>query len=319
MTGNFNPALSRGIREHYLYENQQMRDYVGEFFQEEDMDGAYDDEVTWEGMGTPQEHFPLSPVTYDGIQPSFTVRYLARSWTLGVVIPIEDQQDDLYGIYHKFLPMVGGEWARSYQLLDQILGSQFFGLYGFQSGTSVPFSPDGLSFFNTSHPVSLTNPTTWSNRPSTDADLSTAMIWMADSAMRTQPRPNGLAALDNRLAKLMVHPSWRIPALQLLNTGIGTPGTANRDTNQYVADLDVKVVANPYWTYSGTNGALASPVDYNAWFFQGTHHYCKWKKRADLDIYDQFNPTIFGTILTAMKRFCYGLTDVRGLYGSQGG
>lgn len=296
-----------------------MTDYVGEFFQEEDMDGAYDDEVSWQGIGVPQEHFPLEPVTYDGIVPSWSVRYLARSWTLGIVVPIEDQEDDLYGIIHKFFPMVGGEWARSYQLLEQLLGSQFFGLYGFQSGTAVPFSPDGLSFFNTAHPVSMENTQTWANRPTVDADLSTSIIWMADAAMRTQPRPNGMAALDNSLKRLMVHPQFRIPAKQLLNYGDWERGTADRNTNQYVAELGVKVVANPYWIYSGTQGALANPVEYNSYFFQGDTHFCKWKNRSDLQIYDRFDNSVMGTIITCMKRFCYGLSDPRGLWGSRAG
>lgn len=322
MFSNFSAALSRGIDQHVLYESQVQEDYIGDFFHEEDMDGAYDDDVTWQGIGVPQEHFPLQTVSYDGIQPSWTVRYLARSWTLGIVVPLEDKQDDLYGIIHKFFPMAGGEFARAYSLLKQLLGAQFFGLYGFQSGTSVPFSPDGLSFFNTAHPMSSSNLTqTWANRPSTDADLSESLAKMAISGLKTQKRPNGQGVLANKLRRVMVHPNEEIIARQIFESMNWEPRTTDRNDNRYVAGLNVDVCVNPYWEYSGTNGASApnfSEQQFNSVVFQGDTHYCKWKNRSDLQYFDRFDNTVFADIITVMKRFCYGLTDARGLFGSKG-
>ncbi len=283
------------------------------------MDGAYDDEVTWEGLGTPQEHFPLQPVNYDGIRPSWTVRYLARSWVLGIVVPIEDKRDDLYGIIHKFFPMAGGEFGRSYALLKQLLGAQFFGLYGFQSGTQVPFAPDGLSFFNTAHPTSESNSTPWANRPSTDANLSESLVKMAISGLKTQKRPNGQGVLQNELRRVMVHPNEEVIARQIFESNTWEPRTTDRNTNQFVGGLNVQVVVNPYWEYSGAVGALApdfSEQAFNAVVFQGDTHYCKWKNRSELETFDRFDNDIMGDIITTMKRFCYGLTDVRGLWGT---
>ncbi len=285
------------------------------------MDGAYVDDVTWQGIGVPQEHFPLSTVAYDGIQPSWTVRYLARSWTLGIVVPIEDKEDDLYGIIHKFFPMAGGEFARSYNLLKQLLGAQFFGLFGFQSGTQVPFAPDGLSFFNTAHPFSSTNTATWANRPSTDIDLSESLAKMAISGLKTQKRPNGLGVLDNKLSRVMVHPNEEIIARQIFQSNDWEPRTTDRNTNKFVGGMNVDVVVNPYWEYSGTAGAAApafSEQAFNSVVFQGDIHYCKWYNRSDLQYFDRFDNTVFADIITVMKRFCYGLTDVRGIFGSKG-
>ncbi len=321
MFSNFAPALSRGIHAHVLFEEQVQEDYIGRFFHADDMDGAYYDDVTWVGIGVPGEHFPLVPVDYDGIQPSWTVRYLARSWTLGIVVPYEDKQDDLYGIIHKFFPMAGGEFARSYSLLKQILGAQFFGLYGFQSGTSVPFSPDGLSFFNTAHPFSPTDPTTWANRPSTDADLSESLAKMAISGLKTQKRPNGQGVLQNKLARVMVHPNEEIIARQIFDSSEWEPRTTDRNTNKFVGGMNVQVVVNPYWEYSGTAGASAptfSEQAFNSVVFQGETHYCNWFNRSDLEFFDRFDNTVMADIITTMKRFAYGLTDYRGLWGSRG-
>lgn len=319
---NFQPALARGIHRHILYEEQVETDYIGEFFHDDDMDGAYQQEVTWEGIGVPQEHFPLQTVNYDGIRPSWTVTYLARSWTLGIVVPYEDQQDDLYGILHKFFPMAGGEFARAYSLLKQILGAQFFGLYGFQSGTSVPFAPDGLSYFNTVHPMSASNTSqTWSNRPSTDVDLSESLVKMAVSALKTQKRPNGQGVLGNQLARMMCHPNSEILAKQILESMEWEPRTGDRNTNKYIGGMNIQVVVNPYWEYSGTVGGSAPNFDeqqFNSTVFQGETHYCNWLKRSDVEIFDRFDNTVMGNIITTMKRFGYGLTDPRGLFGSKG-
>lgn len=321
MFSDFSPALSRGIARHVLYEEQVQEDYIGAFFHDDDMDGAYEDDVTWEGIGIPTEHQPLVPVEFDGIQPSWTVRYLARTWTLGIVVPIEDKQDDLYGIIHKFFPMAGGEFARAYSLLKQLLGAQFFGLYGFQTGTTVPFAPDGLSFFNTAHQFSKTNTDTWANRPSTDADLSETLAKMAIAGLKTQKRPNGQGVLQNELRRVMVHPNEEIIARQIFESPQWEPRTTDRNNNKWVGGRNVQVVVNPYWEYSGTVGASAddfSEQQFNSVIFQGETHYCRWLKRSDLQYFARFDNNIMADIITTMKRFAYGLTDVRGLWGSKG-
>lgn len=316
MNSNFGPAITRGISNHYLYELDQQQDYAGAFFHDDNMDGAYEDAVSWEGLGLPVEHLPLERANFDGIRPSYGVRYFARSWTLGVVIPLEDRQDDLYGIIHKMLPMAGGEFARSYYALQQILAAQFFGLYGFMSGTSVPFSPDGLSFFNTAHKMSLGNQaTTWSNRPSVAADLSISTAQMAEASMQVQKRPNGLQFIPNKIKRVMVHPNERLVAKQIFGYGERERGTTDNNRN-YLADEDVEVVSNPYWEYSGTNGLTNNA--FNSWFAQGRTHYCRWKKRSDLQVFSRFDNSVFADIITCIKRFAYGLDDSRGLYGSPG-
>lgn len=318
MQSNFNPAMSRGITEHYLYEYDQQNDFIGEFFHDGDMNGAYQDEQQWEGLGLPQEHFPLQRVNVDGVRPSYNVRYLARSWTLGIIIPLEDKEDDLYGIIHKFFPMAGGEFARSYSALQQVLGAQFFGLYGFQTGTSVPFAVDGVSFFNTAHPMSLSNQaTTWANRPSVDADLSVATGQIMKAALKTQKRPNGIQPLNNRLARVMVHPNEEIVARQIFQQKDRERGTTDNNSNKWLAD-DVDIVVNPYWEYSGTNGALQVGAAFNSYVGQGDTHFCKWLKRSNMKTYSEFDNTIFADIITTMKRFAYGMSDPRGIWGSKG-
>lgn len=320
---NFTPAMTRGISLHGLYEMEQQPDYIGQMFHEENMDGAYEDHVTWEGPGLPTEHFPMQRVNLDGVRPSYAIRYLARSWTMGTVIAIEDQQDDLYNLIHKFFPMTGGEWGMAYYALKQILGAQFYGLYGFQSGTSVPFSPDGLSFGNTAHPVSKANTAnTWANTTSTAADLSYVTASIMRANLWGQPRPNNTQKLLNKLARVMVHPNQELLAKLIFEYSKERFDTANRSKN-YNADYNVDVVVNPYFEYSGAAGATSgfgglTSAAFNSVVGQGQTHYCRWKKRMEMKVYSRFDNSIMADILTCMERFGYGLDDARGLFFLRG-
>jgi len=314
MQSNFQLAETRGIREHYLFELSQQEDHISPFFHQGDMDGAYDDFVQWEGMRLPQEHFPLMAVNFDGIRPSWTVRIIARAFTLATVVPLEDKRDDLYGIIHKFFPMTGGEFALSYYALKQILGAQFFGLYGFQSGTAVPFAPDGLSFMNTAHPMSKSNATTWSNTTSVAADLSMAIFQMADAAMRTQKRPNGVQTIPNRLARLLCHSNERVVALQITQQAM-EPYTSDNNDNVLKRE-NVQVCDNPYFEYSGDSGATDNA--FNSYMFQGNTHYCRWLSRSDMEIFTRFDNTVFADIISTIVRYGFGLIDPRGLWGGPG-
>lgn len=313
MNPNFSPATSRGIKRHYLFETSLKTDYIGAMFHEEPLDGAYYDYVQWEGLGLPQEHWPLQRVGLDGIRPSWTVRIVARTFTLGIVIPYEHKADDLYNILHQLFPMAGGEFAASYYALRQILGAQFFGLYGFQSGTSVPFSPDGLSFGNTAHPMSYYNQAqTWSNTTTIPSDLSIATAQIAWAQIRTQKRPSGLQVLDNRLARVMVHPNEELVARQIFKSPMER-GTSDNNEN-YLSRENVTIVSNPYFEYSGTGGAAQTPQAFNSTIFQGETHYCIWAPRSDMQVFDRFDNSVMGDVITTIKRFGYGLIDPRGLF-----
>lgn len=319
MNSTFAPAITRGIKKHELYESAQMEDYVGQMFHVGPMDGRYEDIVTWRGFGLPQEHQPLQPVSYTGIQPDFAVRKIARSWTLGFVIPIEDKQDDLYGILHKLVPLAGGEIGRAYHALRQILAARFWGLYGFQSGTSVPFSPDGVCFFSTANYLYKGSTDTFSTRSSTDMDFGTAACWMADVAMRTQKRPDGNLYLQNSLAKLHIHPTLRLLAQQVLKFTEREPRTADFSPN-VIARENIDIVSNPYFEYAGsTGGGITLPVTgYNSFFFQGKTHYAEWGERSDLQVFTRFDNTVFADVVTTMRRMGFSLTSKRGLWGSKG-
>lgn len=321
---NIYPALSRGISDHILFAEMNETDYIGKMFHESDMDGAYEDFQTWEGVGLPIEHFPMQRVELDGIRPSFNYRILARSWTTGFAVSFEDERDDLYNLIHRFLPAQGGEIGRAYYALSQVLGAQFFGLYGFQSGTGVPFSPDGLSFGNTAHPYSKSNTAqTWSNTTSTAADLSVASAQMMRAAMRTQPAPSGTRFIPNKLARIMVHPNQEILAKQIFQNAGYEPFNANHNPNNILGGEGVEVVVNPYFQYSGTAGAtsgfggLASAA-YNSVIGQGDTHYCMWKNRSALESFSRTDGTVMGTIVTFLKRFGFGMIDPRGTFFLRG-
>lgn len=319
MQSNFYPAQTRGISDHFLYESGMYDDFVKQMFHMGSLDGAYEDEQTWRGAGLPDLHSPMQPINMDGIEPSWNYRYWAQSWTMGTVIPLEAKRDDLYNIIHRFFPMVGGEWAISYLTLKNILAAQFYGVYGFQSGTSVPYMADGVSLYNTAHDTAKTDGTHWSNTPATAIDLSIAGAMLMRAALRTQKRPSAAGTpLNNKLAKVMVHPNQELVARQIFKYGTWEAHSPDRTPN-YLADDNVDILVNPYFEYGGGHSATYDGLTaYNAWVGWGQTHYCHWKERSDLETFSDFKETILADVITALERFAYGATSALGTYGCIG-
>ena len=310
-TNIFTPALCRGISQHELYQSFAMPDYCGSFFHEAPMNGAYYDIQTWQGMGPASEHRRGETVTMDGAVPSFGYRIYARTFTTGTAIYDEDQEDDLYNIIHRLFPRLGGQWAQSFYQLKQILGAQFFGLYGFQTGTSVPYSPDGVSLISNAHPISKSNSNTWSNSAG-NVDFSLAAFQLANALMFKTPTPNGIP-MGLKIHRVMVHSDKDNVARQIVYQKEWEYGNADHNTNKYLTKgVNVEVVANPFLTYSGSSGTN------NKWIVQADDHQCMWMKRSDLKIKTMEVPDVLATKIIASKRYGYGVYDPRGMAGGGG-
>jgi hypothetical protein len=310
-TRNIAPAFAAGIREHCGIEFQVIPPICTQLFHMENSTAKFEDYQFWENYGSPTRKNPGSPVTMMEARPSYSKRFTHDTYAGGDVIPDEDWDDDKYGVLHRLLPAQGGGMGRSFKTFYDIQHALMFINLGFATGTNVAGSPDGLSLFNTAHPISAGNPlVTYSNRPSVDVDLSISSYQAAATNIRTQKEPNNFSIIDNEPARLTTHPSLRYVAKQILK-GEWERGTADRNTN-YIATEGCDHTEWKYFTKSGATGVN------NAWFVEGDTHWLYSFLRNAYEVDSDHDIYILAHVWVAFMRFSFGWVDARGTYGSIG-
>ncbi len=264
----------------------------------------------WTGYPTVgQFRVPGQTFEQAAVTPNFSKQYIIRNYGLSDAIPMEDIEDDLYAVINKILARKGGMMATAFNNLMEFDTSTFFTVNGFASGTSVAGMADGVSLFNTAHPMSASNRlTTWSNRPSVDADISIATAQAAETNLMLQLAPDGITRMKQTASMFTSNPSLQFIAKQVFR-GKWEVNTANRNENE-VAPLELNFW--PYFTSHGTTGTT------NSWFVQGKKHYCYFILRAAYDTKTDYDISTNSQIIIAMCRFTEGASDARGTYGSQG-
>lgn len=310
-TTNLVSLLSEGIAEHRGLEYRALERISDKIFKRNRTKSRIVDKRNMELYGRPQVRRPGEPHTQGAITESFGKRFVMIGRGLADAIPMEDWDDDRYGVFHRLLPGKGGALARAFNVDEELVAAEFFINLGYVTGTSVPGSFDGVALFSSSHPVSLSQSTTLvSNRPSVDVDISIAAADAARTAMVTQPAANNVEVLQNRIRYAVVHPSQARIARQVWNAP-WERGTADRNRN-VLADYGVEVLEWAYFTKSGVTGVN------NAWFVIGeTHGLEKWV-REECDIQMDTDIHTKSYVFVADYRMDLGAVDFRGTYGSAG-
>lgn len=116
----------------------------------------------------------------------------------------------------------------------------------FNNGFTTETSPDGVSIFNTAHP--LKGGGTARNRPATDADLSWNALQQAIIDWNTDQKfEAGQFIMPTENLRLFVPPHLMLTADRIINSK-GLPGVADNDRNSINALFDISVVSSPYLT-----------------------------------------------------------------------
>ena len=306
--------FGKGINKHFGLEYKQHTPKFRSLFHSENMSGRILDRQGWEIYGPPTITLPLNPVHMDQIQESFSKRYFPIKRTLGDVIAEEDWEDDQYGVLHRVVPSRGGAMARVFIARQEYDAANTLGVLGFSTASPVPGSPDGVSLFNTAHPVSKANSgTTVSNRPSVDADLSHTTYYAGYSNLVQQMEPNNFNIIDNAPAKLWFNPTQRPIAVQIAR------GDWQRDTAQFqmnMGKLDgLDLVEWPYWRVTG---APSTANSWNAWGLEGMNHSLVFADRQAFKARSDYDINVQGYVFVAYIRYDFGWDDFRGTYGSKG-
>lgn len=306
------PVFNKVAVKHYLAEEKLIPSVIDKLFHVETIDTPYTDDQLWEMYSGPEPKLPLQPVAQGAFQPSFSRRYVPVMYALGDVIAEEHWADDQYGVIHRVLPSRGGALARAFATHKEKLAADLFQILGF--GTApVAGSPDGQPLFSTAHPISVSqSDVTASNRPSTYVDLSHTAYNAMWANLAQQPAANNYDLISNRPRLLVVNPTQRVVANQIVK-GDWERGTSDRNINIAKGDCEVLV-----WPYFRKTGAASATGSYNAWFVIGQTHFLKWFNRTGFNLKTDYDIDVLGYKFVAFMRYVCGWTDWRGTYGSAG-
>ena len=109
----------------------------------------------WTGMSPKPRPWFGSRMVYEEAPQTYTVTPIPYELTLGIDrFKLDDSDPNAMSIFWRQLPDMARQWKRQpeYELRDQLEGA------GIQTGTRQ-LGLDGLTFFNTAHPVDYYNPT----------------------------------------------------------------------------------------------------------------------------------------------------------------
>jgi hypothetical protein len=312
-SGNFAPLIGLGLSDNFGMEYKEVDLIYPQLYHVKNTNSRYVDVQGWEGYQLPFLRNPRETVQQSQFRASFAKRFIVAGYTIVDVLAQEDIDDDQYGCLVRWASSRGGQLAKVYSTLEERLAADYFATTGFSATSPAPDSPDGVSLFSTSHPMSESNTQTWSNRPAAGADLSMATFQAGRANLEQQFDPNGVTILANRVKSLVVNPNYKEIALQICKSD-WVPGTADRNMNT-IKDMNVEVIS---WPYFRKTGATAATNAFNGWFMQGETHHMYWYNREDVVFDDDKDVYSRSLVFTSHRRFTLGEQDPRGMYGSPG-
>ena len=309
----FPPALAPGLRHIFVewFDLQQRAPQYMEYLNEGTSEDAY--EIDWQLSGTgpmPLMQEGTRPVT-DGIIQGGTKKYVHLQYGLLSEITRQLIADDKYGVF-KQIPKAH---ARGALYTKEAVACSVFNL----GGTTLTTN-DGVSLFNTAHPLlggpqatstapnisGIINATgTYPNRPSPDVDLSFTAIQQAINTFSLMPDSRGIPI--NVKPRHLVHPPQLRWVVREILGSPGKPYTADNELNSLMAEklegLELNYLTSP------SGWGLITPKD---------GHQMKMYERepvmAQTD--DDFQTQVL--LFLSTQRFSVGATVWQGTFFSYG-
>lgn len=312
-SADVNSLFVKGISKHFGLEYNVLPRMADSIYHVETTKSRYEDFQGWQTYQLFESRLPGEAVKQGFFAENYAKRFIIVNYGLGDSVPFEDWRDDQYSVYTKMLPAKGGGLARSWNVTRERIAAGYFINLAYLAGTSIAKSPDGVSLFNTAHPLSRLNAaTTVANRPTNEINLSYAAYIAMKANIRKQKAPNGVEFLDNAPRVLVYNPDYDAIA-QLIKNNDWAVNSADRDKNV------VKLWGDPLelvpWAYFEKSGATGTN---NAWFVVGREHMLYLFEREDFDMYSQEDINTLAYVFAATARMEVGHADWRGTYGSVG-
>ena len=288
-------SLWPGINKWYGDEYNQYPVEWTNIFDQEKSTRQYEEDVGMSGYGLLQVKNEGNPISYDSARQGFTTRYNHIVYALGFVITREIFDDDQYDVVGKRRAQ---GLAFSVRQTKEVIGANVL-----NNAFSASYTGgDGVALISNAHPN--VSGGTWSNRPTTYADLSEASLEQAyiDIADFRDDRGLRIAVMPN---KLIIPRQLTFEAERILKTAQRV-GTANNDINA------LKQM-----------GMFPGGIHVNHYLTDAENWFIKTNAKNGLKYYER-NGDEFGmdsdwdtenAKYKARFRCSFGWTDARGAYG----
>lgn len=289
--------LLPGLNALFGLEYDKYQDEHEAIYETEGSERSFEEETKLSGFAAAPVKAEGAAITYDSAQESFTARYNHETIAMGFAITEEAMEDNLYDSlsarYTKAL-------ARAMSYTKQVKGA-----LPLNNGFTSYDSGDGVSLFNTAHP--LVSGGTNANRPGVAADLNETSLEDAVINIAAYTDERGLL-IACRPRKLIIPSALQFVATRLLETE-GRVGTADNDINALRNNNSIPdgYSVNHYLT------------DSDAWFLitdcpNGMKHFERVALQTGMDgDFDTGNVRY-----KARERYSFGVSDPLGIYGSPG-
>jgi hypothetical protein len=269
-----------------------------EIFETETSERSFEEETKLSGFSAAPVKTEGAALAYDNAQEAWTARYVHETIAMGFSITEEAMEDNLYDSlssrYTKSL-------ARAMAYTKQVKAANILN----QGFTGGPTYGDGKVLFATDHP--LISGGTNSNRPTVGTDLNETSLEAAVIQISLWTDERGLL-IAAKPRKLIVPPALQFVATRILETE-QRPGTTDNDINALKNNGSIPegFTVNHWLT------------DTNAWFLttdvpNGLKHFVRTPMQTGMDAdFDTGNSRY-----KARERYCFGVSDPLGAFGSPG-
>jgi phage major head subunit gpT-like protein len=301
-TTNFGKLLEPGLRKIFFETYDEEPEQFSRIYNVQTSDKAR--ETDW-GMGAfgdwTQRTTQLDTVDYKTIASGLQRTYIHNAFTQGFMITREMYDDDQYRQMQK-MPQAMARSGRAKVEKDALIPL----LNGFTAGASAIY--DGKALFAVDHP--LLNGGAKVGKNFLTGKLTADNLKQAIQIMReTYDEAGNMMQL--RPDTLIIPPALEDTAVRLLQS-TALPGTANNDTNAFLSGKGIKIVV---MEYLGTAGGGND----NVWFLQDSKRHQLnffWRIRPEFKWDNEFDN--FVAKYRGYMRYSYGVSDWRGLVGSNG-
>lgn len=296
-TGNFAKALYPGVMKWWEEAKQDHKQEYTKLFEVRKSRRAWEELVGSSEIGLPQITGEGAAVTYDSFQQGFVSRFTHADYTLGIVITANMLADDLYDVVGKARVK---KLRRSFDHLPEVLAGNVYN----RAFNSSYTGGDGQPLVDNDHPN--VSGGTWSNRPTTYADISEAALEQAiiDLGKYVDDRGKKFA---QRAQQLIVPVDLDFEANKIMKTEYEV-GTANNTVNLVRSRFPMGVMV-AHWV----------DADTDAWFIKtdaddGLIHF----ERSPVSFMSENDFDTRNARYMGHWRGSFGWANPRILYASQG-
>lgn len=313
--GNYAQLMAPGAHAIFVQflEMEQRASEYDQVFNVESSDSAFEDEIEFAGLPPMGRKLEGEAITYADAVQGGTYRYTHTTLGQGCRSSFELLEDDKYNL----IKQVPKNFARTSHHAMETNAWNVFNL-----GFTTQVTTDGVSLFNTAHPLLGGAPATaavpagilgtgtltagtYPNRPGTDVDLSYSGIQLMINQCERMIDGQGIL-INCSMKEIIVPPELRWVAEEILGSQL----------KPYTADNTVNVIANKGLTHRIVRYLTST----SAWFAvaEKSRHTLKHFNRhpLDEDFADDFDTRSVKQI--AFYRASDGATMWYGTWGSNG-